>query len=131
MTFTRVSGKPYEPGCTFAHRSRTKCETTGGGYRGGPIFPSTFLGVAVGFLGSLVFPEISVTAMAATGIAATATVMLRLPFTSALLAMVLLSSSGPAVAPFAIKGAVVGFGVRQGLDKRYAKRTSKLELERL
>ena len=103
----------------------------GGGYRGGPIFPATFLGVAVGVLSSLVFPEISVTAMAATGIAATATVMLRLPFTSALLAMVLLSSSGPAVAPFAIKGAVVGFGVRQGLDKRYAKRTSKLELERV
>jgi len=103
----------------------------GGGYRGGPIFPATFLGVAVGVLSSLVFPEISVTAMAATGIAATATVMLRLPFTSALLAMVLLSSSGAAVAPFAIMGAVVGFGVRQGLDKRDAKRTSKLELERV
>jgi len=103
----------------------------GGGYRGGPIFPATFLGVAVGVLSSLVFPEISVTAMAATGIAATATVMLRLPFTSALLAMVLLSSSGAAVAPFAIMGAVVGFGVRQGLDKHDAKRTSKLELERV
>ena len=103
----------------------------GGGYRGGPIFPATFLGVAVGVLSSLVFPEVSVTAMAATGIAATATVMLRLPFTSALLAMVLLSSSGAAVAPFAIMGAVVGFGVRQGLDKRDAKRTSKLELERV
>ena len=102
----------------------------GGGYRGGPIFPATFLGVAVGVLSSLVFPEISVTAMAATGIAATATVMLRLPFTSALLAMVLLSSSGAAVAPFAIMGAVVGFGVRQGLDKRDAKRTSNRELER-
>ncbi|CAB4677954.1 unannotated protein [freshwater metagenome] len=75
------------------------------------------------------FPEISVRAMAATGIAAT--VMLRLPFTSARLAMVLLSSSGAAVAPFAIMGAVVGFGVRQGLDKRDAKRTSKLELERV
>lgn len=103
----------------------------GGGYRGGPIFPATFLGVAVGVLSSLAFPEVSVTAMAATGIAATATVMLRLPFTSALLAMVLLSSSGAAVAPFAIMGAVVGFGVRQGLDKRDAKRTSKLELERV
>ena len=103
----------------------------GGGYRGGPIFPATFLGVAVGVLSSLVFPELSVTAMAATGIAATATVMLRLPFTSALLAMVLLSSSGAAVAPFAIMGAVVGFGVRQVLDKRDAKRTSKLELERV
>lgn len=103
----------------------------GGGYRGGPIFPATFLGVAVGVLSSLIFPEISVTAMAATGIAATATVMLRLPFTSALLAMVLLSSSGAAVAPFAIMGAVVGFGVRQGLDKRDTKKTSKLELERV
>ena len=54
--------------------------------------------------------------MAAAGIAATATVMLRLPFTSAMLAMLLIGSAGLAVAPFAIIGAVVGFGVRQGLD---------------
>ena len=102
----------------------------GGGYRGGPIFPATFLGVAVGVLSALAFPDLSVTAMAATGIAATATVMLRLPFTSALLAMILLSSSGVAVAPFAIMGAVVGFAVRQTLDKLDAKRAATKEMQK-
>ncbi len=89
----------------------------GGGYRGGPIFPATFIGVGVGVLASLVFTDLSVSAMAAAGIAATATVMLRLPFTSAMLGMLLIGSAGLAVAPLAIMGSVVGFGVRQALDR--------------
>jgi H+/Cl- antiporter ClcA len=94
----------------------------GGGYRGGPIFPATFIGVGVGVLASLVFTDLSVSAMAAAGIAATATVMLRLPFTSAMLGMLLIGAAGMAVAPLAILGAVIGFGVRQGLDRLDAKR---------
>ena len=94
----------------------------GGGYRGGPIFPATFIGVGVGVLASLVFTDLSVSAMAAAGIAATATVMLRLPFTSAMLGMLLIGSAGLAVAPLAIMGSVVGFGVRQWLDRIDARR---------
>ena len=94
----------------------------GGGYRGGPIFPATFIGVGAGVLASILVADLSVSAMAAAGIAATATVMLRLPFTSAMLGMLLIGSAGLAVAPLAIIGAVVGFGVRQGLDKADARR---------
>ena len=40
----------------------------GGGLRGGPIFPATFLGVAVGVLVSLLLPAESVSPMAAAGV---------------------------------------------------------------
>jgi H+/Cl- antiporter ClcA len=94
----------------------------GGGFRGGPVFPATFIGVGCGVLASLVVTGLSLSAMAAVGIAAAATVMLRLPFTSGMLAMLLVGGAGPGIAPFAIIGAVVGFIVRQGLDTFDAKR---------
>jgi H+/Cl- antiporter ClcA len=96
----------------------------GGGFRGGPIFPATFIGVAFGVLVSLLIPSLSVSAMAAVGIAAAATVMTRLPFTSGLLGMLLVGGAGVGIAPFAIIGAVVGFAVRQGLDRIDARRTA-------
>ena len=61
----------------------------GGGFRGGPIFPAMFLGISVAVLVSLVIPGSSVTALAATGIAASAGTMLKLPATSALLGVLL------------------------------------------
>lgn len=92
----------------------------GSGMRGGPIFPATFLGVGVGVLFALLFSGTAVSPMAAAGIAATATAMIRLPFTSAMLALLLIGGAGMEVAPFAIIGAVVGFIVRQWLDARSA-----------
>lgn len=88
----------------------------GSGFRGGPIFPATFLGLGVGVLFALLFAGDSVSALAAAGIAATATVMTRLPFTSAMLGLLLIGGAGMEIAPFAIIGAVVGFVVRQRLD---------------
>ena len=90
----------------------------GGGFRGGPIFPATFLGVTVAVLASLVVPSSSVTAMAAAGIAASAGAMLKLPATSALLGTLLVAGSGAEVAPFAIFGALVGLIVRLAVDRR-------------
>jgi H+/Cl- antiporter ClcA len=90
----------------------------GGGYRGGAIFPATFLGVALGVLASLTL-DVSVTAMAAAGIAGTAASMMKLPATSALLATLLLMSSIQTVAPFAIYGAVIGFLIRVAIDMRF------------
>lgn len=90
----------------------------GGGMRGGPIFPATFLGVAVGSLAAVIAADASVSAMAAVGIAATAAVMTRLPFTAGILALLLVGGAGAAVAPLAIMGAVVGFIIRQWLDRR-------------
>ena len=96
----------------------------GSGFRGGPIFPATFLGVGVGVLFALLFAGDSVSPLAAAGIAATATVMTRLPFTSAMLAVLLIGGAGMEIAPFAIIGAVVGFAVRQRLDGMDRRRTS-------
>lgn len=96
----------------------------GGGMRGGPIFPATFLGVGIGVLFALIFSSTAVAPLAAAGIAATATAMIRLPFTSAMLALLLIGGAGMEVAPFAIIGAVVGFIVRQWLDSRVSSTTN-------
>jgi H+/Cl- antiporter ClcA len=90
----------------------------GGGFRGGPIFPATFLGVAAAVLVSLLLPGSSVTALAAAGIAASAGAMLKLPATSALLGALLVGGGGAGVAPFAIFGAIVGLVVRMAADRR-------------
>jgi H+/Cl- antiporter ClcA len=96
----------------------------GSGMRGGPIFPATFLGVGIGVLFALIFSGTAVAPLAAAGIAATATAMIRLPFTSAMLALLLIGGAGMEVAPFAIIGAVVGFIVRQWLDSRISRTTN-------
>ena len=101
----------------------------GSGFRGGPIFPATYLGVGIGLAASLLITDLSVSPMAAAAIAASVTVMLRLPFTSALLAMLLVGSAGPVVAAFAIIGGVVGFGMRQALDRFDAKRQPGVDVE--
>lgn len=93
----------------------------GGGFRGGPIFPVTFLGVGVGVLGHLILPNVSVSALAAAGIAASAAAFLKLPATSAMLGALLIAGTGAAIAPFAIFGAVVGFAVRLVADARAQK----------
>ncbi len=89
----------------------------GSGFRGGPIFPATFLGVAVAVLASLLFTGIALTPLAAAGIAASAAAMTRLPATSALLGALLVAGTGPAVAPFAIFGAVAGLLVAAAADR--------------
>jgi hypothetical protein len=70
----------------------------------------------VGVLFALIFSGTPVSPLAAAGIAAAATAIIRLPFTSAMLALLLIGGAGMDVAPFAIIGAVVGFAVRQQLD---------------
>lgn len=80
----------------------------GGGFRGGAIFPATFLGVAVGTLAAMIVPGAGLAPAVATGIATAAAVFTKLPATSALLAVLLISGTGPAIAPFAILGAVLG-----------------------
>lgn len=90
----------------------------GSGFRGGPIFPATFLGVAIGVMIHLLIPGDNVSALAAAGIAASAAAFTKLPGTSALLAAILIFGTGPAIAPFAILGSVVGMIVRISLERR-------------
>jgi H+/Cl- antiporter ClcA len=93
----------------------------GGGMRGGPIFPATFLGVGVAIAVALALPWAGVTALVVTGIAASAAGMIKLPGTSALLAALLAVGSGAAVAPFAILGAVIGLLIRMAADRVIAR----------
>jgi hypothetical protein len=72
----------------------------------------------VAVAGSLIFPEVSVSALAAAGIAAGSAAMIKLPATSALLGLLLISGAGAAIAPFAILGAVVGLIVRLIAERR-------------
>jgi len=90
----------------------------GGGFRGGPIFPATYLGVGFGVLVALTVPSISVSPLAAAGIAAAAAAMIKAPGTSALLGALLIGGSGAVIAPFAIFGAIIGLVVRIAADRR-------------
>ncbi len=82
--------------------------TLGAGFRGGPVFPVVFLGMAAGVLAAVLVPETSIAALAACGIAAGCAAVIGLPVTSALLALLLCISAGPAVTVTAIIGATVG-----------------------
>lgn len=75
-------------------------------FRGGPVFPSMYIGAAVGLIGSHL-PGMSVVAGVGIGIGAMCVSMLKLPFTSVLLATVLMGTDGFAVMPLVIVAVVV------------------------
>ena len=77
-------------------------------FRGGPVFPSMFLGAAGGVALSHL-PGLPLVPAAAMGIGAMCAVMLRLPMTSVLLATLLLSSDGLAVMPEVIVAVAVAY----------------------
>jgi H+/Cl- antiporter ClcA len=81
------------------------------GFRGGPVFPAVFLGVAVAVLATIAISDLSITAAVAAGVAAATACALRLPFTGVLLASLLVGSAGVDAIPLAIVGAVVGWVV--------------------
>jgi hypothetical protein len=83
-------------------------------FRGGPIFPSMFLGAAGGMALSHL-PGLPLVPAVAMGIGAMSTVMLRLPLTSALLPALLLSTDGLAVTPLIIVAVVVAYLVSSRL----------------
>ena len=78
------------------------------GFRGGPVFPSMFLGGAGGMALSHLagLPLVPGVAM---GIGAMCAVMLRLPLTAVLLATLLLASDGLVVMPLVIVAVVVAY----------------------
>lgn len=90
----------------------------GGGFRGGPIFPSTYVGVAVAVCVGLVITTTPMSALVVAGIAASCAAMLKLPFTSGLLAVVIGAGAGTVVTPLAIIGAIVGVFIRMAYDKK-------------
>lgn len=76
------------------------------GFRGGPVFPSLFIGAAGGIVLSHL-PGLSLVPGVAMGIGAMCAAMLRLPVTSVMLATLLLFSDGLAVMPVVIVAVVV------------------------
>ncbi len=87
-----------------------------GAFRGGPVFPSMFIGAALGVM-TANLPGMSLVPAVGMGIGAMCASMLKLPFTAVLLATVLLSEDGYAVMPLAIVAVVVAYVVGQWLPK--------------
>jgi H+/Cl- antiporter ClcA len=79
-------------------------------FRGGPTFPAMFIGAAGGVALSHL-PGLPLIDGVAMGIGAMTVVMLRLPLTSVLLAVLLLGSDGVAVMPLVIVAVVVAYVV--------------------
>jgi len=78
------------------------------GFRGGPVFPSMFIGAALGVAASHL-PGLVLVPAVAMGIGALCTVMLKLPLTSTLLAVLLFASDGLSVTPLVIVAVVVAY----------------------
>lgn len=76
-----------------------------GALRGGPIFPALFLGAAAGVLASPL-PGLGVVPAVAAGLAAAGASVLRLPVSSAVMALLLISS--PSMTPVVILATVAG-----------------------
>jgi H+/Cl- antiporter ClcA len=77
-------------------------------FRGGPVFPSMFIGAALGIAASGL-PGMNLAAGIGMGIGAMCTAMLRLPLTSTLLAVVLMGVDGVAVTPQVVVAVAVAF----------------------
>jgi H+/Cl- antiporter ClcA len=79
-------------------------------FRGGPVFPSMFIGAALGIAASAL-PGMSLAPAIAMGIGAMCAAMLRLPMTSTLLAVLLLGPDGLSVTPQVVIAVAVAFVV--------------------
>ena len=90
----------------------------GSGFRGGPIFPAVALGTLLATGCALLVEGSSLSALSATCIAAAVASALRMPFTAALLAVLLTASAGGATTVLAIVGAVVGMLARLAAEGR-------------
>ena len=77
-------------------------------FRGGPVFPALFLGAAGGIAASHA-PGLPMIAGVGMGIGAMSVAMLGLPFTSVLLASVILESDAVAMMPIVIVAVVVAY----------------------
>ena len=87
-------------------------------FRGGPVFPALFLGVAAGVLLSTLVPSVSLTASVVAGMAAAASAMLRLPLSAVLLAVVLGGSTAVQATSLALVASVVAFVVTAAATRR-------------
>jgi H+/Cl- antiporter ClcA len=83
-------------------------------FRGGPVFPSMFIGAVLGIAVSGL-PGMQTAAAIGTGIGAMCCALLRLPLTSVLLATVLMGKDGLTITPQVVVAVVVSFVVTVAL----------------
>ncbi|WP_231728528.1 chloride channel protein [Arthrobacter sp. EPSL27] len=83
-------------------------------FRGGPVFPSMFIGAALGIAASGL-PGMDLAAGIGMGMGAMCAAMLRLPLTSTLLATLLLGVDGVAVTPQVVVAVAVAFVITNAL----------------
>ena len=81
----------------------------GTGFRGGPIFPSAALGVAVGALAGNVLPGLDLTPAVVAGLAAGSAAGMRMPFSGAVLAVIIAGGATVEAVPIAVLAAVTGW----------------------
>lgn len=88
--------------------------------RGGPVFPSLFLGVVVGMLAAELVPGLETTPAVVAGMAASCAAMLRLPLSSVMLAVFLTGTAGLEATSIALFAAVAAFLGSVVIEKRAA-----------
>jgi H+/Cl- antiporter ClcA len=92
------------------------------GFRGGPVFPSLFLGAAGGIMASHL-AGFAMTPAVTIGMGAGVVAVLGLPLTAVILAALLSSKSGAGATPLLIVGVVVAHLTAQALSKAADNRT--------
>ena len=93
----------------------------GCGFRGGPVFPAIFLGVAVAMVASIAF-DMSPTLALAVGTAAGMTAMTRLIMASLIIAALLVGTAGVEAIPVAALAAVAAWLTMAEIDARFPAR---------
>ena len=90
----------------------------GCGFRGGPVFPAIFLGVAVAMVAVIAF-DMSPTLALAVGTAAGMTAMTRLILASLIIAALLVGTAGVEAVPVAALAAVAAWLTMAAIDTRF------------
>ncbi len=96
----------------------------GGGFRGGPIFPSVALGAAAGAMFALALPGLDSTPAVVAGIAAGAAAGMRVPIFGAVLAALLVGGDIAQTMPLAVLASVVGWLTAMAVDRALVGRSA-------
>jgi H+/Cl- antiporter ClcA len=101
----------------FAAKAIAYAVSLGAGFRGGPVFPAIFLGIAMATFASVWF-DVSPTLAVAVGTAAGTAAVTRLLVTASLFATLLVGTAGLDAVPAAVIAASAAWLTMQAIDRR-------------
>jgi len=101
----------------FAAKALAYAVSLGSGFRGGPVFPAIFLGIAMATFASVWF-DVSPTLAVAVGTAAGTAAVTRLLVTASLFATLLVGTAGLDAVPAAVIAASAAWLTMQAIDRR-------------